>query len=130
MLLVLRGEAFIGIQFCWDGADMFEFSGKVIWPLAVSILNFPKDLRDKLNIGLHVVALCSGIYLKHVFLMYLQCIFDVFAMYFQCIYCKHVFSMYFRCICNGCNACEFPGITFSGTRVYPFYSRYVNQKFE
>ena len=55
-----RGEVFIGIQFCWDGADMFNFSGKVIWPLSVSILNFPKDLRDKLNIGLHVVAMCSG----------------------------------------------------------------------
>ncbi len=40
---------------------MFEFSGKSIWPLAVSILNFPKDLRDKMNIGLHVVAMCTGI---------------------------------------------------------------------
>ncbi len=58
--IVFRGEVFIGIQFCWDGADMFNHSGKVIWPLAVSILNFPKDLRDKLNIGLHVIAMCSG----------------------------------------------------------------------
>ena len=54
------GEVFIGLNFCWDGADMFEFSGKSIWPLSVSILNFPKDLRDKLNIGLHVVAMCAG----------------------------------------------------------------------
>jgi len=63
LLLCLRNEVFIGLQFCWDGADMFEFSGKVIWPLAVSILNFPKDLRDKLNIGLHVIAMCTGIYM-------------------------------------------------------------------
>ena len=27
---------------------------------------------------------------------------------------------------RGCNACEFPGITFAGTRVYPFYSRYLH----
>ena len=58
---LIRNEVFIGLQFCWDGADIFEFSGKSIWPLAVSILNFPKDLRDKMNIGLHVVAMCTGI---------------------------------------------------------------------
>ena len=81
MLLVLRGEAFIGIKFCWDGADMFNFSGKVIWPLAVSILNFPKDLRDKLNIRLHVIAMCSGICFFNVFSMYFQCINDVFVLH-------------------------------------------------
>ena len=54
------GEIFIGLQFCWDGVDMFNFSGKSAWPLVISILNFPKDLRDKLNVGLHLVALCSG----------------------------------------------------------------------
>ena len=26
---------------------------------------------------------------------------------------------------KGCNSCDFPGITFAGTRVYPFYSRYL-----
>ncbi len=59
--LMNEGEVFIGINFCWDGADMFEFSGKLIWPLSISILNFPKDLRDQLNLGLHVVAMCSGL---------------------------------------------------------------------
>ena len=62
--LLNEGEVFIGINFCWDGADMFEFSGKQIWPLSISILNFPKDLRDKLNIGLHVIAMCSGLYYR------------------------------------------------------------------
>ena len=61
--LMNEAEVFIGINFCWDGADMFEFSGKQIWPLSVSILNFPKDLRDKLNIGLHVIVMCAGLYL-------------------------------------------------------------------
>jgi hypothetical protein len=58
---LFSNEVFIGLQFYWDGADMFEFSSKSIMPLAVSILNFPKDLRDKMNIGLHVVAMCTGI---------------------------------------------------------------------
>ena len=70
---LFRNEVFIGLQFCWDGADMFEFSGKSIWPLAVSILNFPKDLRDKMNIGLHVVAMCIGICLFCIF-SYVSCL--------------------------------------------------------
>ncbi len=75
--ILFRGEVFIGIQFCWDGADMFNYSMKSIWPLSVSILNFPKELRDKMNIGLHVVAMCSGVRrvcFVHVSVMYLSCI--------------------------------------------------------
>ena len=60
LALMKLGVVFIGLNFCWDGADMFEFSGKSIWPLSITILNFPKDLRDKLNIGFHVIATCSG----------------------------------------------------------------------
>ena len=79
---------------------MFNKSGKSIWPLSVSILNFPKDLRDKLNIGLHVVAMCSGkniiICISHVFPMYLSCILYVSLMYFVCI--SHVFRMYLPCM--------------------------------
>ncbi len=85
---IFRNEVFIGLQFCWDGADMFEKSGKSIWPLAVSILNFPKDLRDKMNIGLHVVAMCPGI-------IYYLCVFNVSTMVFQCFY--DVFSMFLQC---------------------------------
>ena len=57
---------------------MFNYSMKSIWPLSVSVLNFPKDLRDKMNIGLHVVAMCSG---------------DVF------VCCSHALSMSFVCYC-------------------------------
>ena len=53
-------DQLIGLQFCWDGADTSDFANKPFWPLLVSILNFPKDLRDKLNIGLHLVGLCGG----------------------------------------------------------------------
>jgi len=53
-------QFFIGLQFCWDGADVFNFSGKSMWPLAISIINFPKDIRDKINLGLHVLSLCKG----------------------------------------------------------------------
>ena len=60
LALMNPGEVFIDLNFCWDGADMFEFSEKSILPLSITILNFPKDLRDKLNIGLHVIAMCSG----------------------------------------------------------------------
>ena len=52
------GEILIGLTFCWDGADMFNKSGKCIWPLSVSIINFPHELRIKLNIGMHVIAMC------------------------------------------------------------------------
>ena len=60
LALMKPGVVFIGLNCCWDGADMFEFSGKSIWPLSITIFNFPKDLRDKLNIGFHVIATCSG----------------------------------------------------------------------
>ena len=53
-------ERLIGLQWCWDGADAFTFSGKSFWPGCFSILNFPKDLRGKLHIGMHVTTLCAG----------------------------------------------------------------------
>ena len=56
------GEVFVGIQFCWDGAETSSVSVKPFWPLCVSILNFPRDLRDKVNLGMHVVGLCGGCY--------------------------------------------------------------------
>ena len=55
-----NGEMLIGLQWCWDGADAFTFSGKSFWPGCFSILNFPKDLRGKLHVGMHVTTLCAG----------------------------------------------------------------------
>jgi len=59
---VNKNERLLGLQYCWDGADAFNFSGKSFWPGCVSIINFPKDLRSKLHIGMHVVTLCEGLY--------------------------------------------------------------------
>lgn len=58
--LMGTNERLIGVQICWDGVDRFNFSGKSMWPLAYSILNFPSDLRNKLFLGLFVAALCEG----------------------------------------------------------------------
>ena len=55
-----NGEMLIGLQWCWDGADAFTFSGKSFWSGCFSILNFPKDLRGKLHVGMHVTTLCAG----------------------------------------------------------------------
>jgi len=55
-----NGQKLIGLQWCWDGADAFTFSGKSFWPGCFSILNFPKDLRGKLHVGMHVTTLCAG----------------------------------------------------------------------
>ena len=52
----------IVLQWCWDGADAFNFSGKSFWPSTVAILNFPIDARKKMNLGLHLVTLCDGMY--------------------------------------------------------------------
>ena len=55
-----KHEKLLALQWCWDGADVFEFSGKVFWPSCLSILNLPLDLRSKPHIGMHVVSICDG----------------------------------------------------------------------
>ena len=55
-----KQEKLLALQWCWDGADVFEFSGKVFWPSCLSILNLPLDLRSKPHIGMHVVSICDG----------------------------------------------------------------------
>jgi hypothetical protein len=54
------GEELIGIQACTDGADMFNYSGKSMWPLAWSIINFPPNLRDKIHLGMHLASFDTG----------------------------------------------------------------------
>ena len=50
----------IYLQICWDGADMFNYSGKSMWPLCYSIMNFPPTLRDKPHVGKsHPSPLCT-----------------------------------------------------------------------
>lgn len=46
----------IFIQICWDGADMFNYSGKSMWPLCYSIMNLPPTLRDKPHVGKYCIT--------------------------------------------------------------------------
>ena len=50
----------IYLQVCWDGADMFNFSGKSMWPVCYCIMNLPPSLRDKMHIGMHVASFDNG----------------------------------------------------------------------
>jgi hypothetical protein len=55
----------IFLQACWDGADMFNYSGKSMWPLCYSIMNLPPSLRDKPHVGkcsLHIIHFYSILY--------------------------------------------------------------------
>ena len=89
------GEVLIGLTFCWDGADMFNKSGKCIWPLSISILNFPQELRTKLNIGLHVVAMCTGTMYIVTYLLHIVYIYITFPLHFFypcfCLLYTHLF---------------------------------------
>jgi hypothetical protein len=58
--LVPNGGNLIFLQVCWDGADMFNYSGKSMWSLCYSIMNFPFSLRDSLPIGMHMAAFDDG----------------------------------------------------------------------
>jgi hypothetical protein len=55
-------EKLIGLELCWDGTNPFKESSvtKSIWPLFISILNFPSSLRGKLHTGMHLLALDDG----------------------------------------------------------------------
>ena len=50
----------IYLQVCWDGADMFNFSGKSMWPICYCIMNLPPSLRDKMHVGMHVASFDNG----------------------------------------------------------------------
>ena len=50
----------IYLQVCWDGADMFNFSCKSMWPVCYCIMNFPPSLRDKMHVGMHVASFDDG----------------------------------------------------------------------
>ena len=56
-----KNQKFIGIVFCYDGAELFNkgTSGS-IWPQAYFIVNFPPELRTKPHIGLHLAVLNKG----------------------------------------------------------------------
>ena len=85
----INNERLIGLQWCWDGADAFEFSGKTFWPGCISILNFPLDLRSKMHVGMHVISLCDGNYLPLIY-----CIFTICLLLIYCIFTVHLLFIY------------------------------------
>jgi hypothetical protein len=58
--MLKEGEKLIALHLSWDGADVFTQSGKSFWPVFVSIMNLPEQLRDKIFFGLHLLALDDG----------------------------------------------------------------------
>jgi len=58
MEAMAHGHTMIGLQMSWDGASMFRsLMGTAMWPCSYSILNFPKQLRDHVHVGTHIVSI-------------------------------------------------------------------------
>ena len=63
-MLMGEGEKFIGLRFCSDGFDMFNYTGKSACPSIVQILNLPPSLRKIINFGMHMcspIHHCAGV---------------------------------------------------------------------
>jgi hypothetical protein len=136
------GQKFIGLSCCWDGADIFNYSGKSMWATQICILNLPPSLRNKLWFGLHVTCLDSGsdaglnllaqeldylwrvgFYAKglHYRVGLISSIFDGRGLE-KAMKTQGAGSL------HGCNLCSFPGMRFGGACVYPGYRRYLPTK--
>ena len=56
-----QGGMPIHLQLCWDGAEMHHtVMADSMWPVSYSIMNFSPCLRNKLHVGLHVMAFDNG----------------------------------------------------------------------
>jgi hypothetical protein len=53
-------EKLIGLELSWDGANPFNNGTKEMWPVFVSILNFPSTLRNQMHSGMHLIAVDDG----------------------------------------------------------------------
>ena len=134
-----RNEYFIGLQWCWDGAQCFNdaSSTQSFWPSTVCILNLPTDLRSKLHIGLRVVTLCSGSqYSLQLLVNDLSSLWTeglvIDGIKFRVGLVNGVWDgIAFQEVTktegskslSGCNVCTFEGISFSRRVVYPSFSR-------
>jgi len=134
----------IFIQLCWDGSEVTKsVKTESMWPLTYSIINLPPCLRNKLHIGLHVMALDYGstaaldkcaeelldlftnpIKLNgyNYYVILAQIIMDGQG---RCKYCKMQGQ---RGFAGGCHKCDFKGRAFGRHRtVYDGYRRYTNK---
>jgi hypothetical protein len=56
------GESLIGLELSWDGVRSFDKGKQSMWPIFISILNFPSILRSKIHVGMHLLAMDDGGY--------------------------------------------------------------------
>jgi hypothetical protein len=135
-----RDEKFIGISICWDGADIFQFSGKSMWATQICILNFPPPIRNKLWFGLHVTVLDTGsdaaLYVLGQELEYLwrtgfvvngqRYRVGVISAVFDGRGLEKAMKTHGANSLTGCNLCSFPGLRCGGATVYPGYRQYLH----
>ena len=134
-------EYFIGLQWCWDGAQCFTNGStkQSFWPSSVCILNLPIDLRAKMHIGLHVVSLCNGcqyslqLLVEDLLPLWTEGI-VVDGIKFRVGLVNGVWDgIAFQDVTktegskslSGCNVCSFEGVSFARRVVYPSFTRFV-----
>ena len=138
---MLENEIFVGLQWCWDGAQSFsdQSLNKPFWPSSISILNFPIDLRSKMYIGMHLVTLCTGnnyslrllvqdlneLWIKGIIIDDVTYKFAIVNAVWDGAAFQDVTRTQGSKSLAGCNVCTFEGVTFADRVVYPSYSRYV-----
>jgi hypothetical protein len=134
-----NGVELIAIQVCWDGADLFNHSGKSVWPITWSIMNFPPELRDKLHVGLHCASFDDGseasvsLFCDELLHLWNNNIIVKGKEYKVCLisavfdgpaYQKFTKTQGSQALA-GCNKCYFPGMSFGGAVRFIGYQRFV-----
>ncbi len=129
----------IALQVCWDGADLFNHSGKSVWPITWSIMNFPPELRDKLHVGLHCASFDDGseasvsLFCDELIHLWNNPIVVGSQQYKVCLisavfdgpaYQKFTKTQGSQALA-GCNKCHFPGISFGGAVRFVGYQKCV-----
>lgn len=136
--LIPVGGQLIFLQVCWDGADMFNYSGKSMWPLCYSIMNFPPSLRDKPHIGMHMAAFDDGslasleMLAEEALDLWLNPIQLNGVLHYVVIGQLLIDGKGRESACHvqgatslaGCNICHFEGRTFANRRVFDGIRRY------
>ena len=131
----------IYLQMCWDGADMHHNmkADKSMWPIFYCIMNLPPTLRHVSHVGMHMAGFDLGSY----------CSLEIFAA--ELIELWNIgflvngqrYKVFLIEILSdsrgreklmkvqgsgslaGCSKCDFEGRTFSKTRVYDGWRRYL-----
>jgi hypothetical protein len=132
-------EKLIGLEMSWDGVNPFDNRKDSMWPVFLSILNFPSTLRSQIHCGLHMVAIDDGGY----------CVFDALVKEFNDLWRNGIVVngerwrvAIIRFVCDGkglekftktqgsnslagCNVCHFKGNTWGDKVCYNHHRRYL-----